>query len=168
MAIRGRTLLACGAVFLLVTFWVGVFPPVTPRIFLNRHRAMASIRNFNLAENNYAAMHPAPDLLAISVNSPVSWRESCFLAKGPGIVSNSSARRGPVKRQGATQSGQRRSNQIAVVGAESREARGGDAYPLYWSFAMAGFPASEASSSSEQTLALGFKASVCSSVAVRW
>jgi hypothetical protein len=51
-------LLALAAFFLAIVFWLGIYPPKTPRIFLNQRRAVASIRSLNLAEHDYAARHP--------------------------------------------------------------------------------------------------------------
>lgn len=59
MTVGKRTfLLALTAFFIAIVFWLGIFPPKTPRIFLNQRRAVASIRNLNLAEHDYAARHP--------------------------------------------------------------------------------------------------------------
>ena len=44
--------------FVCVVFWLAVFPPKAPRIFLNHRRAVASIQRLNLAERNYAEQHP--------------------------------------------------------------------------------------------------------------
>jgi hypothetical protein len=41
-----------------LAFWLAIFPPVTPRVFLNLRRAVGAIRNLNLAEHEYAARHP--------------------------------------------------------------------------------------------------------------
>ncbi|MGH9454481.1 MAG: hypothetical protein ACRD2O_10995 [Terriglobia bacterium] len=66
--------------------------------------------------------------------------------------------------------GQSESAIVALLGPPGK--RGpldGDAYSLYWSFPMAGYPAGDANVASNQTLALGFKAgSGCSSVTVTW
>jgi hypothetical protein len=41
-----------------IVFWLGIFPPSTPRVFLNQRRAVQSIGNLNLAEHEYAVRHP--------------------------------------------------------------------------------------------------------------
>ena len=54
-----RKLLMALTVFSVgIVFWLGIFPPVTPRVFLNQRRAVESIRNLKLAELEYAARHP--------------------------------------------------------------------------------------------------------------
>jgi hypothetical protein len=59
MTVGKRTfLIALTAFFIAIVFWLGISPPRTPRIFLNQRRAVASIRNLNLAEHDYAARHP--------------------------------------------------------------------------------------------------------------
>jgi hypothetical protein len=55
---KRKFLLALTVFFIAIVLWLGVFPPKTSRIFLNQRRAVASIRNLNLAEHNYAAQHP--------------------------------------------------------------------------------------------------------------
>lgn len=51
-------LIALTASFIAMVFWLGIFPPKTPRVFLNQRRAVESLRNLNLAEHNYATQHP--------------------------------------------------------------------------------------------------------------
>jgi hypothetical protein len=43
---------------MLAVVLLGIFPPKTPRTFLNHRRAVESIRRLNLAEHDYAAQHP--------------------------------------------------------------------------------------------------------------
>jgi hypothetical protein len=53
-----RTFLAgLAAFFIAAVFWLGIFPPDTPRIFLNQRRAVESIRELNLAEYDFVAQH---------------------------------------------------------------------------------------------------------------
>ena len=59
MAFAKRTFpIVFTALFMAAMLWLVVFPPNTPRIFLNHRRAVESIRNLNLAERNYVASHP--------------------------------------------------------------------------------------------------------------
>ncbi len=59
MAFAKRTFLAVFIViFVSAVFLLAIFPPSTPRIFLNHRRAVESIRQLNLAEHDYAAQHP--------------------------------------------------------------------------------------------------------------
>jgi hypothetical protein len=59
MALGKRAfLIALTAFFIAIALWLGVFPPMTPRVFLNQRRAVESIRNLNLAEHEYVARHP--------------------------------------------------------------------------------------------------------------
>jgi hypothetical protein len=59
MALSRRTFLVLFITSLMAAlFLVGIFPPKTPRTFLNHRRAVASIRSLNLAEHNYAEQHP--------------------------------------------------------------------------------------------------------------
>src|SRR5258708_1925925 len=59
MAFDKRTVLTvCTVLFIAVVFWLGIFPPRTPRVFLNQRRAVESIRSLNLAQHEYAARHP--------------------------------------------------------------------------------------------------------------
>jgi hypothetical protein len=51
------SLIVFALLFIAMLFWLGIFPPGTPRIFLNQRRAAESIRNLNLAEHNHAAGH---------------------------------------------------------------------------------------------------------------
>jgi len=53
---KGTFLFALAVFFIAIV--LGIFPPKTPRIFLNQRRAVASVRNLNLAEHDYAARHP--------------------------------------------------------------------------------------------------------------
>jgi hypothetical protein len=65
--------------------------------------------------------------------------------------------------------GQGQSAAVALLGPpKHREPQSGEAYTLYWSFALASYPAGEASATSNQTLALRFTGGSCSSVAVTW
>jgi hypothetical protein len=66
--------------------------------------------------------------------------------------------------------GQSESAIVALIGQPmKREPQNGNDYRLYWSFAMAGYPGGDANATSDQTLALGFKAGAgCSSVTVTW
>jgi hypothetical protein len=58
MAVRKRTfLMVLTAFFMAIVFWLGIFPPKTPRVFLNQRRAVENIRNVNLAEHEYVAHH---------------------------------------------------------------------------------------------------------------
>jgi hypothetical protein len=59
MTVGKRTLLiTLTAFFIAIALWLAILPPRTSRIFLNQLRAVASIRNLNLAEHDYAARHP--------------------------------------------------------------------------------------------------------------
>ena len=59
MAFAKRTFLAVFIVmFASAVFFLAIFPPSTPRIFLNQRRAVESIRQLNVAEHDYAAQHP--------------------------------------------------------------------------------------------------------------
>ena len=58
MAFARRSFLVGLIVLVSAVIWVGVFPPSTPRIFLNQRRATISIRELNLAQKNYSAQHP--------------------------------------------------------------------------------------------------------------
>jgi hypothetical protein len=55
---KRKFLILLAAFSIAITFWLGVFPPGTPRVFLNQRRAAESIRKLNLAEHEYAAGHP--------------------------------------------------------------------------------------------------------------
>jgi hypothetical protein len=59
MALSRPTLLVLFIASLMAALLlVGIFPPKTPRMFLNHRRAVASIRSLSLAEQNYAEQHP--------------------------------------------------------------------------------------------------------------
>jgi hypothetical protein len=59
MAFGKRTfLIVLTAFFIAIALWLGIFPPMTPRVFLNQRRAVESIRNLNLAEHEYVAHYP--------------------------------------------------------------------------------------------------------------
>jgi hypothetical protein len=54
-----RTFLIAFAVFVVaIALSLSISSPKTSRIFLNQRRAVASIRNINLAEYDYAVRHP--------------------------------------------------------------------------------------------------------------
>jgi hypothetical protein len=59
MMLSKRTYLVLFTALLISAFFLlAVFPPKAPRTFLNHRRAVESIRNLNVAEHNYAALHP--------------------------------------------------------------------------------------------------------------
>jgi hypothetical protein len=45
-------------VLMSVVFWLVVFPPRAPRIFLNHRHAVQNIKNLSSAERDFAAKHP--------------------------------------------------------------------------------------------------------------
>jgi hypothetical protein len=58
MMFAKRTFLVGFLVFIMAVVLLGIFPPSTPRVFLNHRRAVESVRELNRAEYNYAAQHP--------------------------------------------------------------------------------------------------------------
>jgi hypothetical protein len=66
--------------------------------------------------------------------------------------------------------GQDESAAIALLGPpQKRESQDAQTHNLYWTFETAGYPAGDANATSNQTVALGFKAGLgCSSVSVTW
>ena len=52
-----RLMIVLTLVFMSVFIWLAIFPPHASRIFLNHRQAVASIRDLNFAEQNYAARH---------------------------------------------------------------------------------------------------------------
>jgi hypothetical protein len=58
MAFKKSALVALLIVLVSAVFWLALFPPSTPRIFLNHRRAVQSIRSLSLAEHDFAANHP--------------------------------------------------------------------------------------------------------------
>jgi hypothetical protein len=58
MAFARRAFLAGLIVLISAAIWVAFRPVSTPRIFLNQRRATMSIREVNLAQQNYSAQHP--------------------------------------------------------------------------------------------------------------
>ena len=59
MAPSKRMALAAIILLLMLTAsLLAIFPPNTPRIFLNHRRAVESIRKLSVAEQGYAAQHP--------------------------------------------------------------------------------------------------------------
>ena len=58
LAGKRLTLIALTLFFTAIMFWLVVFPPNTPRVFLNQRRAVHSMANMNLAEREHAVRHP--------------------------------------------------------------------------------------------------------------
>jgi hypothetical protein len=58
MAFAKQIALVGLVVLLIAVVFLGIFPPGTPRIFLNQLRAVRSIEDVSLAERKYAARHP--------------------------------------------------------------------------------------------------------------
>jgi hypothetical protein len=58
MAFTRRSLLVVLILFISAVIWGAFRPLSTPRIFLNQRRAIMSIREVNLAQQNYSAQHP--------------------------------------------------------------------------------------------------------------
>jgi hypothetical protein len=58
LTIAKRTVGIVFAVLLIATAWIAIFPPKTPRIFLNQRRAVESIHKLVSAEKEYAAQNP--------------------------------------------------------------------------------------------------------------
>lgn len=58
MAFAKRTFWVGFTLFFMAVLFLGIFPPSTPRVFLNHRRAVEGIRELNRAEYNYAARHP--------------------------------------------------------------------------------------------------------------
>ena len=55
---KRRLPIALAVFLIMIGVWIGISPPKTPRIFLNQRRAVASIQALNLAEQEYATLHP--------------------------------------------------------------------------------------------------------------
>jgi hypothetical protein len=58
MAFARRSFLVGLIILISAAIWGAFRPLSTPRIFLNRRRATMSIREVNLAQQNYSAEHP--------------------------------------------------------------------------------------------------------------
>jgi hypothetical protein len=58
MTFAKRTFFVGFVVFFVAATLLAIFPPSTPRVFLNHRRAAESVRELSRAENNYAALHP--------------------------------------------------------------------------------------------------------------
>jgi hypothetical protein len=58
MAPSKRIALVGFVAFLFAVVFLGIFPPNTPRIFLNQRRAVGSLGELNRAEFSYKAWHP--------------------------------------------------------------------------------------------------------------
>jgi len=58
MKLVKRVLSTLALLLVAAALWIGLFPPSTPRIFLNQRRAVQSTEELDLGEHNYAARHP--------------------------------------------------------------------------------------------------------------
>jgi hypothetical protein len=58
MVLVKRISIVLGLVLVSTLIFLAIFPPDTPRVFLNQRRAVQSIRVLNGAEKTYAEQHP--------------------------------------------------------------------------------------------------------------
>jgi hypothetical protein len=100
MAFARRSFLVGLIVLISAVIWGAFRPLSTPRIFLNQRRATMSIREVNLAQQNYSAQHPrtgyACDLSALGEQGTVDG----VLSSGTKLdtISKSSAPRAALKK----------------------------------------------------------------------